>query len=124
MTATSSMIAALSTSYLSALTAQVVCANGQYAGYPGWGTGSLSASGGSGANGNWTYNTAYNTNLGSTYSMYQDPMSKLEKRLIAIEERLCILSPDFYKQKKFAALQTAYNNYKLLEKLCVEEQEP
>lgn len=46
------------------------------------------------------------------------------KLLEKIEDRLAILmDPDPEKLEKFAALKKAYNNYKLLEKLCVEENE-
>jgi hypothetical protein len=41
-----------------------------------------------------------------------------------MEERLAILVPDPAKMEKFAALKKAYENYKLLEKLCQEEDKP
>lgn len=45
----------------------------------------------------------------------------LEKLLESIESRLAIVSnPDPEKLEKFAALKKAYDNYKLLEKLCNE----
>jgi hypothetical protein len=48
----------------------------------------------------------------------------IAKLLEKIEDRLAILmDPDPEKLEKFAALKKAYNNYKLLDKLCVEENE-
>ena len=38
-----------------------------------------------------------------------------------IEDRLAILTPDPVKLEKFAALKKAYEHYKLMEKLCQEE---
>ena len=40
-----------------------------------------------------------------------------------MEERLAILVPDPAKMEKFAALKKAYDNYKLMEKLCQEDKE-
>jgi hypothetical protein len=41
-----------------------------------------------------------------------------------IQERLCILVPDPERLAKYEALQEAYNHYKTLEALCVEENKP
>lgn len=38
----------------------------------------------------------------------------------AINDRLAILVPDIAKMEKYAALKAAYEQYKLLEKLCTE----
>lgn len=47
----------------------------------------------------------------------------LGKLIESIEDRLAILAePDPKKLEKFAALKKAYDNYKLLEKLCQEEE--
>lgn len=45
----------------------------------------------------------------------------LKDVLSKIEDRLAILTPDLKKLEKFEALKKAYENYKLLEKLCQEE---
>jgi len=42
---------------------------------------------------------------------------KLNERLTKIEERLAILQPNENLQKRFPALQEAYEHYKLIEKL-------
>ncbi len=41
----------------------------------------------------------------------------LKKQIASIEERLSILVPNEALQARFPALQEAYNNYKLIEKL-------
>lgn len=43
--------------------------------------------------------------------------------LTKIEDRLAILTPDLKKLEKFAALKKAYEHYKLMEKLCQEDEE-
>jgi len=45
----------------------------------------------------------------------------LVDRLDAIEKRLSILTPDPRKIAKYEALQKAYDNYKILEKLCFDD---
>jgi hypothetical protein len=45
----------------------------------------------------------------------------LVDRLDAIEKRLSILTPDPKKLAKYEALQKAYDNYKILEKLCFDD---
>lgn len=45
----------------------------------------------------------------------------LKEFMLKMEERMAILVPDPNKLEKFAALKKAYENYKLLEKLCQEE---
>lgn len=47
----------------------------------------------------------------------------LKDVLSKIEDRMAILTPDPKKLEKFAALKKAYDNYKLIEKLCQEEDE-
>lgn len=47
----------------------------------------------------------------------------LKDILSKIEDRMAILTPDPKKLEKFAALKKAYDNYKLMEKLCQEEDE-
>jgi hypothetical protein len=42
----------------------------------------------------------------------------LEEYLSSVESRLCILVPDPKKLSQFEALQKAYQQYKLMEKLC------
>ena len=43
--------------------------------------------------------------------------------LTKIEDRLAILTPDLKKLEKFEALKKAYEHYKLMEKLCQEDEE-
>lgn len=45
----------------------------------------------------------------------------LKEFMLKMEERMAILVPDPKKLEKFAALKKAYDNYKLMEKLCQEE---
>ena len=40
--------------------------------------------------------------------------------ITAINDRLAILVPDIAKMEKYAALKAAYEQYKILEKLCTE----
>jgi hypothetical protein len=47
----------------------------------------------------------------------------LMETLTKIEDRLAILTPDLKKLEKFAALKKAYEQYKLMEKLCQEDEE-
>jgi hypothetical protein len=63
----------------------------------------------------FSYNTTYDTG-------YEGDWSSLRKRLEAIEERLNILVPDPAKLEKYEALQKAYEHYKTMERLCVEEE--
>ena len=44
----------------------------------------------------------------------------LTKTIAAINERLAILDPDMEKLEKFSALKKAYDNYKLIEQMCIE----
>lgn len=59
--------------------------------------------------GNWS-NIAMDL---STNKEFQD----LKKKIEGIEKRLAILVPNIGLQEKFAALQEAYNHYKVIEKL-------
>lgn len=45
----------------------------------------------------------------------------IKETLQAIQDRLAILVPDPVKLEKYAALKAAYEHYKLLEKLCNED---
>jgi hypothetical protein len=45
----------------------------------------------------------------------------LKEFMIKMEERLAILVPDPNKLEKFQALKKAYEHYKTLESLCIEE---
>jgi hypothetical protein len=62
---------------------------------------------------------SYNT----TYSVEPEVGGEMRKRLEAIEARLNILVPDPAKLEKYEALQKAYEHYKTMERLCVEEEE-
>ena len=44
----------------------------------------------------------------------------LSKTIAAINERLAIIEPDMKKLEKFSALKNAYDNYKLIEQMCIE----
>jgi hypothetical protein len=46
----------------------------------------------------------------------------MRERLEAIEARINILVPDPAKLEKYEALQKAYEHYKTMERLCVEEE--
>jgi len=50
--------------------------------------------------------------------------SSLEKRMEAIEARLCILAPNLEKMENFPALKKAYEHYLLIEKLCFSNDGP
>lgn len=45
----------------------------------------------------------------------------LKDTLQAIQDRLAILTPDPAKMEKYAALKAAYEHYKMLERLCNED---
>ena len=45
----------------------------------------------------------------------------LKDLMLKMCDRLAILQPDMEKLEKFAALKKAYENYKLLEKLCMDD---
>lgn len=45
----------------------------------------------------------------------------LKETLWAIQDRLAILVPDPIKMEKYAALKAAYEHYKMLERLCNED---
>jgi hypothetical protein len=62
---------------------------------------------------------SYNT----TYSVEPEVGGEMRKRLEAIEARLNILVPDPVKLEKYEALQKAYEHYKTMERLCVEEED-
>lgn len=62
---------------------------------------------------------SYNT----TYSTEPEVGGEMRKRLEAIEARLNILVPDPAKLEKYEALQKAYEHYKTMERLCVEEED-
>ena len=47
----------------------------------------------------------------------------LKEFMLKMEERLAILVPDPKKLEKFEALKRAYENYKLMEKLCQEDED-
>lgn len=47
----------------------------------------------------------------------------LKEFMEKMEERMAILVPDPAKLEKFAALKKAYENYKLMEKLCQEDED-
>jgi hypothetical protein len=64
----------------------------------------------------FSYNTSY-------ASEHDNAVAEMRERLGAIEERLNILVPDPAKLEKYEALQKAYEHYKTMERLCVEEED-
>jgi hypothetical protein len=71
------------------------------------------------------YNSAVTTNgiqLDRTADIKIGDKSLVET-LNKIEDRLAILTADPKKLEKFAALKKAYEHYKLMEKLCQEDEE-
>lgn len=84
----------------------------------------ICANGNSGSAGAGQYQYQYtNTSSSGWTKPYESGADKLSKRLDAIEARLCILQPNFDKHEKFAALKRAYENYKIVEALCTEQQQ-
>lgn len=76
-----------------------------------------------------SYSTNWNTPI-STNGITLDPNADIkigDKSLVEtlnkIEDRLAILTADPKKLEKFAALKKAYEQYKLMEKLCQEDEE-
>lgn len=76
------------------------------------------------ANGQWTYDTTIDTTIDTAISAESinvggksltDVLDQLQKRLAILDD------PDPEKLEKFAALKKAYEQYKLLEKLCFEQ---
>lgn len=45
----------------------------------------------------------------------------IEQSIAEIKERLAIITPDYEKMEKFAALKNAYENYKMIERLLGEQ---
>jgi hypothetical protein len=86
-----------------------------------------------GAGTGWTTTTPYITTSGNGSSLSVKGDADFEgdvkikghsivKLLEKMEDRLAILmDPDPEKLKKFQALKKAYDNYKLMEKLCIED---
>tara|TARA_A100001015_G_scaffold320502_1_gene447101 strand:- start:878 stop:1192 length:315 start_codon:yes stop_codon:yes gene_type:complete len=81
---------------------------------------------GTGATGTFTIDIGDYNDTGSEfiYNQHQvnDLGGKMRERLEAIEARLNILVPDPAKLEKYEALQKAYEHYKTMERLCVEEE--
>ncbi len=110
----STPIPVLTTAYLSALSSSQA-----YSSYQPY----TSITGGGGGGGSASYWGITTSNTNNTYPSFKSSYEEVNIRLDAIEKRLCILRPNVAKHKRFAALESAYNNYLLLEKLCY-EQEP
>lgn len=84
-----------------------------------------------------TYSTITGSNgyLGSTVNITNNGIDmdsaadikigerSLKEFMEKMEERMAILVPDPAKLEKFAALKKAYENYKLMEKLCQEDED-
>lgn len=90
-------------------------------------SGTLTGGGGGGAGGaGYTFNTGaaavqVSGNLNVDGDVIISGRSSLSDRIAAIEERLCLLVPDFEKMEHFPALKKAYEHYLLIEKLCRKE---
>lgn len=130
---TSAQISTLSPCYSIGTGAGSVCIPGLTVGgtqcHINWNTTYGTGTGGGG--GGYTF-TGINTNPGTVnitdkgIEMAETADIKVGGRSLmafmkTMEERLAILVPDPAKMEKFAALKKAYDNYKLLEKLCQEE---
>lgn len=81
-----------------------------------------------GANGSYYINNPTTNISGNGIELGADADIKIGGKsfkdiLSKIEDRLAILTPDTAKLEKFAALKKAYDNYKLIEKLCHEDEE-
>jgi uncharacterized spore protein YtfJ len=103
----------------------------------GGGSGMYLANNGAGAGIGWT--TVSNTNPVSTAVLSimaqgdGDAMIKTKKNTInldematlmeTLKERLLMLTPNFEKMEQYPALKEAYDHYKLIEALCVSNQE-
>ena len=101
------------------------------------GAGMYLANNGAGAGTGWT--TVSNTNPVSTAVLSimaqgdGDAMIKTKKNTInldematlmeTLKERLLMLTPNFEKMEQYPALKEAYDHYKLIEALCVSNQE-
>jgi len=71
--------------------------------------------------GNWSSSVSSNLNVEGDAEFRGDIKwqgRSLGALLEKIESRLAILTPDLDKLEHFAALKKAYDNYKMLEKLC------
>ena len=84
-------------------------------------SGSILTSNGAGASPNWSSSVSSNLNVDGDAEFGGDIKwqgRSLGVLLEKIESRLAILTPDLDKLEHFAALKKAYDNYKMLEKLC------
>jgi len=75
----------------------------------------------SASTGNWSSSVSSNLNVEGDAEFHGDIKwqgRSLGALLEKIESRLAILTPDLDKLEHFAALKKAYDNYKMLEKLC------
>lgn len=84
--------------------------------------------GGGGVAGNWglggvapAFTGTYNTGV----LVDQNIITQISDRLKIIEDRLSVITnPDPEKLEKYAALKIAYENYKMLERLCIDTENP
>lgn len=53
-----------------------------------------------------------------------DEVAKIRRDLEDIKARLCILEPNFAQMEKFQALREAYDHFKCMERLCVDDLPP
>lgn len=53
-----------------------------------------------------------------------DEVAKIRRDLEDIKARLCILEPNFTQMEKFQALREAYDHFKCMERLCVDDLPP
>jgi len=82
--------------------------------------GSVYTISGSGSNSTYTYTDGMTVQGKFKCDDLEVDGQNLKELMNTITERLAILSPDPKKLEKFKALKNAYEQYKLLEKLCME----
>lgn len=73
----------------------------------------------------FTASSSWSTNVSEDLVINRPgkPPLKVAETLEAIMKRLAIIQEDFEKLEKYPALKEAYDNYKLIEALCHEEDE-
>lgn len=75
--------------------------------------------------GNWGLGAIPQATYSNTAYVDQAALAKVTERLKLIEDRLAIITdPDPEKLGKYAALRLAYENYKMLERLCIDTESP
>lgn len=65
--------------------------------------------------------SSHHINLGAA-DVRIDGVDEINAKIAAINDRLAILEPDFKKFAKYEALKKAYDYYKMVEKMCYEDE--